>query len=656
MTESEQIDQLVQTNRIVYTPEILLELKQYAVLPSDCTLPDKEFYRFHSSASESLKMANYIRNLKNPNFRAKHKLNSGSNSKEGKFRSHNSYNNHNHYGNDESLEEDEQPAWLKETDFKVDHSFERYMISGTHTADDLEKEKLMFHSAHKSKGKRHASNNSHSYSEKIKDDVTENSFNDSATIDNVHEGELGNIVNDTDSSNKSINSGNNYNLELELEKQFQDPEILGPTEEEYFESLKKQEEEKQKKQEEDALNSQSKKTSSVDSDFQFAMELVSKKEIDNSFFNSLIQKSTDNSKSNSGSESAMKSNNALTGSSESAPASLSQSGSFNTLNQNMTSNNTTLQNTSQNMLPPGLSVQQMQQMKQLHMKQLHQMSLAQQNSATRPQSSDSNSNSIMNPPMGTPNSFPPGMLPNFPNANNLPPHVLQHLLQQQSNNNFPPGFLKNLQQQQHGQQQHGQQQSQDQNQQHQQNPQQHQNQQIQQQTSAYPDHMTGQVLQNAQNMQFPPGMGMGMRNGMNPNMILNNNMNHNMNNINPNVNPNMRFPPGMHNNLTNTGSIGMTMPPGMIPPPGMMPPQGMMPPPGMMMQPPGQIPQRFPSNLPPPDQLPSPFKEKFLNIQRLLLHFQQNGQTPPPPLVKEMMEFHRLLEAKFGNNQESNLP
>jgi hypothetical protein len=37
----------------------------------------------------------------------------------------------------------------------------------------------------------------------------------------------------------------------------------------------------------------------------------------------------------------------------------------------------------------------------------------------------------------------------------------------------------------------------------------------------------------------------------------------------------------------------------------------------------------------------------------MLLHFQQNGQNPPPALVQDMIQFQQILQAKFGNNRNN---
>jgi hypothetical protein len=669
--------------KIVYRPDELLALENYGILPADQELPDRSFYRF--DAMVVMKMNNYLHNLNNSNGQRKsNKLNKKNN--------YNRYNNNHSYSTpSESIDDDDDndtvPEWMEETDFKVDQDFKLYMKSGTHTIDDFEKEKQLFFSKAK------LSNNLKKTTKPLELESTAPIRLDSEDPANNRDSEL----------------------ELKLKKQLEEPEILGPTEQEYFENLKKETIKQQQHEEQKLQNDKDQETQQNFKigfgDLQFAMEVDARKQIDTNFFNSLLNKnsSIDDSNSdlntNTGNKALqLDTPNSHSTTSVSNLASFSLSESSNRPSSQILPQDTSISKTSPGLanennllntshppglipqaspqilsqtqhpqLPPGIQTQQqmhrlhqiqqmqrlqqieqMQQLQRMHQAQSESQQQSQQQSQLQPQSQTQSSQQdqaqgqnrnqtqnqgpLPNFPIGAlPNNLPPNTNPvgfmnmNVPpglnqsflqmNPNHLPPHILQQMANLNRNippglnqgishppgmnpnlvmginsaNNLAHGFPPNLQQQQLQQQQLQQQQLQQQ----QLHQQQLQQQQLQQQQ------LQQQQLQQQQNQ---PNDNLDSHEVRRP--LINNGL------------PN-------HVNPLNSQQI---------PVPSHLPP---------FLQ---QIP---PTNLPPPDQLPSPFKEKFFQLQQMLFHFQKNGQTPPPELMQDMMKFHQMLEQKFGQEVNS---
>lgn len=128
--------------KIVYTPEELLALEDQGILPEGCELPDRSFYRF--DALVLLKINSYMQNVNNNSYGSK----KGNKRNGHRLKDHHHSNIDNAYMHSCRTEEEDTdvPEWMEETDFKVDKDFQLYMKSGTHTTDDFEREKKLFHS------------------------------------------------------------------------------------------------------------------------------------------------------------------------------------------------------------------------------------------------------------------------------------------------------------------------------------------------------------------------------------------------------------------------------------------------------------------------------------------------------------------------------
>ena len=638
--------------KTVYTPEQLLAFEDNGTLPEGCELPDRSFYRF--DATVLMKINSYLQNVNNGSQSLK---------KNGKRNSHRTKDAHHLFGGSNSVpsqsyraeeEDNDEPEWMAETDFKVDRDFQLYMKSGSHTADDFEREKRLFRSKNNTAEAKSAEaiNTSGSASRNTSDEST--------------------------ATDRDKNETSDEKLKKELQKQLEEPEILGPTEQEYYQLLAEKE-----KQKEAEARAKAQKPNVSSGDFQFGLEIKSKNQMDN-FFTSLLNKNTENA--------------GQQGSHEDSTEATTQD----TCNSRDTTSSTIahglrapLQCTGSQILPPGLDTAsklgqfqaQAPSVKETHGQEQGQ---SQGLSQTQPQS--------------MPGMFPPGMLPH--SQFNQPNHNSYYGGNQQSPSDMQMQQMKQVQMMQHMQQM-----------QHMQRLQQLQ--QMQQPRS------------NLQNM--PPNMSPNMPPNMPPNMANMPNMpnvssvipnglngNPNLSNVPANGIPNMQqrpylvhtglppgkldqlpphvlqqlinsqqhspqLPPGMQHPLTNLGNIKLNpnmninnirkqqlpqspqenrqgsfhgsnqISPQQLPQnnsgnnvPRQMPPQ-------MHQQTPPQMQQHIPpqmmtASLPPPDQLPSPFKEKFYQIQQILLHYQQNSQPPSPALLRDMMEFHKLLEKNFSRS------
>ena len=678
----------VSKSKIIYTPHELLALEGNAVLPDDAELPEREFYRINIHPSDLMKMANYLHNLKNPNFRAKHKL--GALAKGHRYNKYSEPGDNRHNQNNDNVDdEDEDPEWMEETNFKVDQDFQQYMKSGSHTTVDFEQERLTFQAMYTKKfGKKNIQSNGEGLNEQqAKNESVDAASSSDAPPTKRTDTEIdipSTVLNESELNQSTSHVEHSTNLEDELRRQLEEPEILGPTEEEYFKALEEQKklelnQLKGKAQETEFEKNKSRVTSS---DYQFAVELDSRKELDNSFMNSLLQRS-DNNESNDGHPSNISSEQ-----NEREP--LARSGSHIlpsqkdpsiTATANMpicmvsldmprnmgvtaqhSQNPIDIQNLEQ--LQNVQQLQQMQQARQLQLNQMQRMQQAQQmqqlqqmqhlqaqrqqqmqgsqmlpqqlhqqQQQQQQQQHPASNDMKMNIPPALAALLPPGV-----QLNSIPPHVLQQLIARansagdmNSNVSRSTSSDGSIQQNQAPGQPHNQ------------RPIIHGNAPLpafnmlgmppglphgappafmQGQSQMMPPAMQSQQQQMMQ--QLPPGMF--------PQSMNNVGMNH--------PDPNMMTP--QQRNMMGQGLQMNPMLNGMPPsfPPGMAQ-QGIIPP-GML-----------PGNLPPPDQLPSPFKEKFLNIQRMLLHFQQNGQNPPPALVQDMIQFQQILQAKFGNNRNN---
>lgn len=570
------LTKMLKGGKVTYSIEQLLELKDTAIPKDNLDLPERSFYRFDASVMK--KMNNYYNNLNNPTPNKKER--SGGRRGQHNLHHHNrilsneKHSRHYQKTSDENNEEEEepQPEWMEETDFKVDHDFKLYMKSGTHTADDFEREKQMYLSKNKSNDTNDAI-------------ISSNNGTDTKSIDD----------------GKKFSQQFNPELESELRKQLEEPEILGPTEEEYFENLKK----KESKLEEEEAKGEIEKLSGLKpkigfGDHQFSLEMETRKQVDHDFMNTMLMRNTKLNdaipKSPVGSitsESSVASNGAT--SSFSLPPSLKRTGSqilpdelkpasSPLLNGDNFTNHGKVQRASSPMVSNNqptqidahmehMRLQKIQVLQMQRMQQIHQMQRMQQNSTQ----------GTNLPGTKMPINTPPGFISAPPGLNN-PAGVM-----------FSPTGLTNP--------------------------------------------VTGfQGSQGATNVQLPPGL------------------NH------PQVSPNVtQFPlgPTAHrvnpigvtaSNLANTTPQGASpmLPPGLGSVSNVQQPHIIQ---GQFLHSSNTINSGPSSHIPPPNMLPSPFREKFHQLQQALMHFQQNGHPPPPQLLHEMAQFHQILERTFGGNR-----
>lgn len=689
-------------SRIVYTLTELLDLEGHGAIPEGCTLPEQSFYRF--DATVVMKMNNYFHSLHNHSQNGGHASN-----RRGKRDLNHRHPNHNTSHTDPvENEDDETPAWMEETDFKVDQDFKLYTRYGTHTTDDFEREKQMFRS--KLPGNKSRNRNQERETGRVSSAGSAGQA--------VHSGETPvdeKAETEERAKNTSPDDRGAQQLELELKKQLEEPEILGPTEQEYYELLEKQKAERKKAKEAEEAEESKKnlgKQNMAFGDLQFAMEMDTRKQLDTNFFNSLMNRNSNtHAKVSENSANITERNNATyslqssshshsnlnsmpssaSSSSQSSavsrPSLLSRTGSQ-ILPRELTSNNpelneSLLPKSNANMspmvsqssqLPPQAHLpqaqqiqnmhnsQQLQRMKQLQLQQeqhIHEMQRIQ-----AMQMSNQKQHGI-DPPDAS-------LLQNMRNNANLNNMNIQlnmpQGVSQQSNSTVPLAMPQNM-------------------------PNMPQNVQIN--ANQLPPHMLQQLA--GRNFQLPPGLNVNMHSMMPPGLI--HGVNPNGNGQMPSGFPPNRLPPGLMMPPGTPLGIPTQNPP--APPLTSVPPGLPVLPPGMP-QPPTMIdgvrrdinadinmgmnarfqenglnpansqqhtpltPSQYAStkqadpvvqqqprmqgiNLPPPDQLPPPFREKFFQIQKSLLHFQQNGQAPPPALVDDMMKFHQVLEANFGS-------
>lgn len=589
------------TNKIYYTPDELIALEGHAVLPKDSNLPDRSFYRF--DAPVVMKMNNYIHNANNANGNKKNykKNYNGYNSRQ---KDHNQYNSYSYnHGNNTEEDDNETPAWMAETDFKVDPDFQLYMKSGSHTTDEFEREKKIFLS-------------------KRNNGITKEEVNDDAI-----EGSVENF------------NHNNDDLKKELLKQLEEPEILGPTEQEYYQNLSKEEKATQ--------NVPTPRIKANAGDFQFGLEFESKKEKDNDFFNSLLSKSTQDSSipttkstestvstpsfssppviQRTGSQilppglaSSISTDRSLTersGSQQSTsipPEIINSNGSNQNFQNIQNFPNQSTQMTPDMQLQKMKQIQMMQQMQQMQqLQQLQQLQRQKQQQQQQQQQGGENNTQNVSTIQNLPN-FQQQINTGLPhsNLNQIPPHLLQHLINSnQHSPQLPPGITPTLvtrtntdsnivPQQRTGSPQETRQQVQNPIQLDQQ-MQQHMQQQMQQQMQNMPPHLQLQLQQQMQHKMQQHQL-------------------QQMQQQQPN-------------------QMSMPMPPMSLPMSGHIPT--------------GAFPH--------PDQLPPPLREKFYQIQQALVHFQRNGQQPPPILLHDMMELNKVIQNNFGrlgHHENKNTP
>ncbi|QPG74336.1 hypothetical protein FOA43_001663 [Brettanomyces nanus] len=174
----EEADSEVKHLKIIYTPEQLYEYQDNAILFKDNPLPERAFYRLEAKL---LRKINATLTYLPPSRRKKVKK-TDKKEREKEFKGRKLSNGHQHVKEEnEEGDDDSIPEWAIESDFHVDKNLAGYSSFGGFTVEDMEHEKRMYVEAHGGVYK--------------EDEETE--------------------------------------LKKQLKKQFEEPEILGPKEEEY---------------------------------------------------------------------------------------------------------------------------------------------------------------------------------------------------------------------------------------------------------------------------------------------------------------------------------------------------------------------------------------------------------------------------------------